>query len=178
MKPSVTYKDWYEGLVNKPGDAYTTGELAWAYKEAERVELEHKLSALREGGPNECDCCGYDGTDLPRYRGMMQDVLDNLVKRCTAGLEADILSLGRYSKRLEENNKKLSLKYISAVGQAQEALEQLAALRAVLKTARCPNTGCCQGSIPHQVGDNKWEAEQCQFCYERAALLKQEVEGE
>jgi hypothetical protein len=37
---------------------------------------------------SECDCCGYDGTDLPRYRGMMQDVLDNLVKKRTAELEA------------------------------------------------------------------------------------------
>jgi len=38
---------------------------------------------------SECDCCGYDGTDLPRYRGMMQDVLDGLVDKRTAELKAE-----------------------------------------------------------------------------------------
>jgi len=40
-----------------------------------------------------------------------------------------------------------------------------------LKVAACSNTRCIGGSIPHQVGDDEWEAEQCQFCYEKKAMI-------
>lgn len=42
-------------------------------------------------------------------------------------------------------------------------------LRALLKVAKCP---ACDGSgsIQHQIGEDEWEAEQCQWCFERAAL--------
>lgn len=32
---------------------------------------------------------------------------------------------------------------------------------------KCINSSCDQrGSIPHQIADDEWEAEQCQFCFE------------
>ena len=45
---------------------------------------------------------------------------------------------------------------------------EIVRLRELLKIARCPNTSCLDGSIPHQISDDEWEAEQCQFCYEKA----------
>lgn len=44
-------------------------------------------------------------------------------------------------------------------------------LRALMAIARCPNTDCIDGSIPVQVSDNDWEAQQCQWCFERAAII-------
>lgn len=41
----------------------------------------------------------------------------------------------------------------------------------LLEKAACPNARCVDGSIPHQVGDNEWEAEQCQWCDEREKAL-------
>ena len=49
--------------------------------------------------------------------------------------------------------------------------------RTWLEAAKCPNTQCTDGVVPHQVGDHEWEAEQCQWCDERKALLAQETEG-
>ena len=45
-----------------------------------------------------------------------------------------------------------------------------------VKVARC---GSCDGNgvIPHQTDDG-WEAEQCQFCYEKQAMLQASKEGE
>ena len=42
----------------------------------------------------------------------------------------------------------------------------------LLEVARCPNTDCIDGAIPHQVGEQEWEAEQCQWCYEREQATK------
>jgi len=44
--------------------------------------------------------------------------------------------------------------------------------RRLLRLAACP---ACDGSgsIPHQIYDDQWEAEQCQWCSERDALLAQ-----
>ena len=42
----------------------------------------------------------------------------------------------------------------------------------LLKAARCPDMTCKDGSIPHQIGDNEWEAQQCQWCFEREELLR------
>ena len=44
-------------------------------------------------------------------------------------------------------------------------------LRDLLKMAKCPN---CDGSgaIPHQVADQEWEAEQCQWCDEVKQILE------
>ena len=42
----------------------------------------------------------------------------------------------------------------------------------LLRIARCPNLGCLDGRIPHQIGAEEWEAEQCQWCFERQMLLQ------
>ena len=55
------------------------------------------------------------------------------------------------------------------VGQLQAENEQL---KRLLKYAVCPDSNCCNGSIPHQVAEGEWEAEQCQWCYERDQALK------
>ncbi len=46
------------------------------------------------------------------------------------------------------------------------------ALEALLKVADCPN---CDGSmtIPFQDGNGDWDAEPCQWCFERHALLEE-----
>lgn len=49
----------------------------------------------------------------------------------------------------------------------------LLAMRGLLETARCPNTTCQDGVIAHQVGEQEWEPEQCQWCDERQAMLAQ-----
>ena len=43
-------------------------------------------------------------------------------------------------------------------------------MRSLLTVAVCP---ACDGSgsIPHQIAEDEWEAEQCQWCYERKAFL-------
>ncbi len=53
---------------------------------------------------------------------------------------------------------------------AIRALEaQVKEYSALLAVAKCP---ACDGagSIPHQIGDNEWEAEQCQWCFESKAM--------
>lgn len=41
----------------------------------------------------------------------------------------------------------------------------------LLEVATCPNCDG-SGSIPHQVSEDEWEAEQCQWCAERDEVLK------
>ena len=53
----------------------------------------------------------------------------------------------------------------------REMRDEIRQLRVLLEIARCPNLACLEGSIPHQIGPEEWEAEQCQWCYERNALL-------
>lgn len=43
----------------------------------------------------------------------------------------------------------------------------------LLRIAKCPNSECQDGAIPHQVGEQEWEAEQCQWCDEKKQALKQ-----
>jgi hypothetical protein len=50
---------------------------------------------------SECDCCGYDGTDLPRYRDLMRDVLDNMVDKRTAELHKRIALLEAVAEEAE-----------------------------------------------------------------------------
>jgi hypothetical protein len=50
-------------------------------------------------------------------------------------------------------------------------IEEWKQLRALIAIAKCPNESCIDGSIPVQVSDDDWEAQQCQWCYERAAIL-------
>lgn len=45
-------------------------------------------------------------------------------------------------------------------------------LKGLLKIAKCPNTDCKDGAIPHQLTADNWIAEQCQWCYEKDELLK------
>jgi hypothetical protein len=48
----------------------------------------------------------------------------------------------------------------------------------LLEVSACPNESCAEGTIPHQVGDNEWEQEQCQFCYEKGeAIAKHQKAG-
>ena len=42
----------------------------------------------------------------------------------------------------------------------------------LLEVAKCPNEGCGgQGWSAHQVAEDVWEQEQCQWCYEKKKLL-------
>jgi hypothetical protein len=46
-------------------------------------------------------------------------------------------------------------------------------LETLLKVARCPNSQCIDGAIPHGPDPNgEWEAEQCQWCAEYNALME------
>ena len=58
---------------------------------------------------------------------------------------------------------------------ALEQLEQAREALRLLEVAACP-ANCDKGSIPHQVTEDEWEAEQCQFCYEREQALNQQGE--
>jgi hypothetical protein len=44
-------------------------------------------------------------------------------------------------------------------------------LARLLEISVCPNTACTDGCIAHQIADNEWEAEQCQWCYEKNTAL-------
>lgn len=44
-------------------------------------------------------------------------------------------------------------------------------LEMLLAAARCPNSECTDGVVHNQVGEEEWEAEQCQWCFERASIL-------
>jgi hypothetical protein len=44
-------------------------------------------------------------------------------------------------------------------------------LRTLIAVARCPDENCVDGAIPVQVGEDEFEAQQCQWCYERAGIL-------
>ena len=47
-----------------------------------------------------------------------------------------------------------------------------AELRKLVAIARCPNTSCSDGAIPLGPDpDGNWEAEQCQWCYEKDKAL-------
>ena len=52
---------------------------------------------------------------------------------------------------------------------AEAAEAKLAQVEALLAVAVCP---ACDGSggIPHQISDDEWEQQQCQWCFERSAL--------
>ena len=45
-------------------------------------------------------------------------------------------------------------------------------LLALLNAAECPDPNCLDGSIPHQINENEWDAEQCQWCYEKDQIIK------
>jgi hypothetical protein len=34
----------------------------------------------------------------------------------------------------------------------------------------CVDPGCIDGGIPHNVGPDDWEQQQCQFCYEKGEI--------
>ncbi|MBU0538886.1 MAG: hypothetical protein KKF24_13395 [Gammaproteobacteria bacterium] len=44
-------------------------------------------------------------------------------------------------------------------------------LAKLLAISVCPNTDCIDGAIPHQISDNEWDAEQCQWCDEKTKAL-------
>ena len=47
---------------------------------------------------------------------------------------------------------------------------RLSAAYALLSIAACPACGG-SGAIPHQISDDEYEAEQCQWCFERNATI-------
>ena len=57
-----------------------------------------------------------------------------------------------------------------------ELIEELDLAVGLLEVARCPNENCMEGTIPHQVDENEWEPEQCQWCHERDQLIKKKTE--
>lgn len=57
----------------------------------------------------------------------------------------------------------------------EKANQRIERLRALLEMARCPNLACVMGIVPHGPDpDGGWEAEQCQWCFERDELVKGE----
>lgn len=45
----------------------------------------------------------------------------------------------------------------------------------LLDAAKCPNAGCWDGSIPDEVSEGVWEAQQCQWCAEKKKLLDEHL---
>lgn len=81
---------------------------------------------------SECDCCGYDGTDLPRYRDLMRDVLDNMVDKRTAELQARITLLEAVAEAAVTLTKPLDVEgYLNV----QELIKQGDALNDALRAA-------------------------------------------
>lgn len=62
------------------------------------------------------------------------------------------------------------LKTISHMSE-RELRGELRTMRAMMRVARCPDPGCLNGSINHQVGHNEWEQERCQWCAQRLELI-------
>lgn len=63
----------------------------------------------------------------------------------------------------------------ATVGEAtayDKCLQQKQEMLKMLKVAQCPDAPLCvDGVIPYQIGDNEWGPRQCQWCYERDALI-------
>ncbi len=107
-------------------------------------------------------CSMSDKTLEERIRTLAEQVAcDSLTRSSIVGyLEALAVEVGR----LERTNRKLS-------GRVLNKMARIEALEALLRVARCPNEKCQDGAIPHGPDpDGNWEAEQCQWCDERAAL--------
>ncbi len=53
--------------------------------------------------------------------------------------------------------------------------ERLLPVLKLLEVAVCPAKaiGCDGKGIPHQVGEDEWEQEQCQWCHERTAAIRE-----
>lgn len=51
------------------------------------------------------------------------------------------------------------------------ANDRIKELEQLLKHAKCPDARCTNGSIPQQVAPYEWEAQQCQWCFERKQAL-------
>src|SRR5258708_3951374 len=60
--------------------------------------------------------------------------------------------------------------YVPPAALLASAKSEVLACRALLEAAKCP---ACDGSglIPYQIGEAEWEAEQCQWCYERGEAV-------
>ena len=59
------------------------------------------------------------------------------------------------------------------MGMSKKQQAEISNLKRLLKLAKCPVSVCHNGAIPYQVDDDEWEAEQCQFCYEKDLALKE-----
>ena len=49
----------------------------------------------------------------------------------------------------------------------------LSELERLLAISKCPDENCKDGVIPHQIAEDDWESQQCQFCYEREQALQE-----
>lgn len=61
--------------------------------------------------------------------------------------------------------------HLHCQGCQDSLLSTIEQLQALLKISHCPNENCLDGSIPHQISEKDWEAEQCQFCFEKGRLI-------
>jgi hypothetical protein len=76
---------------------------------------------------------------------------------------------------IEWDDKEADLPFIAhARTDLPAALGEIERLRGLLRAAICPSAkdGCDGKGIPRQVGEDDWEQEQCQWCYERRAALE------
>ena len=74
-------------------------------------------------------------------------------------------------KPTRTNSNSLRIQLAEAEVVNRRLQDEKARLRVLLEHARCPNCDG-SGSIPQQVAEQEWEAEQCQWCYERFTALK------
>lgn len=72
--------------------------------------------------------------------------------------------------------KRLEDKIVSYVARAEKrGREEGERLKKLLSVAKCPECDG-SGSILQQVGDDEWEQQQCQWCYEKNQLTNKDNE--
>lgn len=90
---------------------------------------------------------------------------------CMSALERE----GHRAEKAEAENAELKHDIEQHISIASDLATENAELLGLLCVSRCPNENCIDGAIPNQVGEQEWEAQQCQWCFERdLALTTQE----
>ena len=56
--------------------------------------------------------------------------------------------------------------------------DKVSPLLKLLKMANCPDSSCNNGIIPHQIGEDEFEAQQCQWCFEADAFIAEWEKGQ
>ena len=97
--------------------------------------------------------------------------------RCGTGLRGDFRQLSAENEALGAENEEHIAAYQRVSAECRELAATIvlfskdrAALRTLLKVAKCPNEGCVDGGVPVQVAEDEWQQEQCQWCDEREKL--------